>query len=237
MRRRANFDLGTDGNTIGTGDAGSVDAWDDVSIAAGSTFTYDNDHAHSSPNGAKFSVAGVAANAYLGWTGLAASPTTYGRFYFYPTVDSDSMFIAHLRTDAGTPSAYLGWNATEQIFVGDSAGTGRGNGTISLALNELSRIEFRHIGNVSLQALVFVGANVDGLIPDETINSTGGTWGDTTTNIARFGSLANSANRTFWMDDIEINDTGYPGPTNPPMRFDYPQFPKTILRPATRAPY
>src|SRR5574338_1457281 len=75
----ADFEAGTNGNGVTTGDAGSSTAWDAVNITSG-TITYSNAQAASGSQSCLFS-SNTSAH-YLEWsTALGTVTDHYGRMY------------------------------------------------------------------------------------------------------------------------------------------------------------
>lgn len=98
----ANFELGTQGVTIATSDAGSANAWDAVSIVASGAAIYDNAHVYQTL-AAKLTTGATAGSTYLQWSAATLGTLTdnYGRAYIYRTANppgsSNLFLVAHNR--------------------------------------------------------------------------------------------------------------------------------------------
>lgn len=217
MQRRNSFESGTLSNTIATSGSASPDAWDAVSIGAQATYTYDNAHVHAGSLAAKLVTGSAGTNiAYLQWAHGAVA-TQFGRVYLYGTVNgTDSIFLR--AENAGAVQCALRFqNATNKIQLVNQAGTVVATMGTAISLNALCRIEWKFVAasgaTGTMDARQFVGANVDGTTPDDSIGATSVvTSNDVQFDGVRLGNMANDSGLTYWFDDYEVNDTGYPGP-------------------------
>src|SRR5438105_325319 len=90
-RLTANFEGGTIGATVATGDAGDATAWNQVDIPAGGTLTYDTSQIAHGGRAAKFFTGTAPSTHVLWWTTAFGTRTDhYGRFYFYATANPSS---------------------------------------------------------------------------------------------------------------------------------------------------
>jgi len=215
----ADFEKGTQGNTPAIGDLGSATAWDVVVTETNSTIIYDNTHAHGA-RAAKFvTVTGSPCHSYLVWsTALGTVTDHYGRLYIYPTDLSAIHYFIGPTQASFTPATYndtgLTLTGTGAIELRDSAATVQATTTTVVPLNAWSRIEYHFVHSTtvgSVEVKMFVGANAEGTVPDETKTASSINT-NTNASYLMIGNGNNAATLTFWLDDIIAGASSYPGP-------------------------
>lgn len=193
----ADFEKGTNGNTITTGDAGSATPWWIVN----GTPSYSN--AHAAHGGLAAKIAAADASCDLAWQTLSGG---YGRAYIYATAYPSGtvpVFYADL-------SAHFDINASGFLFMADVAANSY-TGTVPIPLNQWCRIEWKivfspTVGQIEMK--LFAG---DSTTPLDTITSPAN--GNTGTAGGSYCSVrCRSWGTDVWVDDIVANATSYPGP-------------------------
>lgn len=225
------FEGGSDGTTITTGNSGGTSgtAFDVVTFDATGTpgvVAFSNVQAIGGL-ASRYQVGSVNALTCVGWSTARGSLTDdYVRAYFYLT-NNFTLSCAVFRWLSGA-LANMGrvtWVGTggsaNKIQLLDNASAQVGISTSVLALNTRHRIEaFFHADTATAQLTVrlFLGANVNGTTPDETITST--TWAGPTTTSGRVdigcavpgGASEPSGGGFLYADNIAAGGTDWLGP-------------------------
>lgn len=213
-QKTANFDLGTSGNVVAAADAGSADAWNTVANP-GSAITYSTTQKRG-PLAAKIDGTSAAfAQQDLEWTD-SFGLRTYGRAYVYPTAAVGGRWIAALQAGVTFIGSISVSNVDRTLGLGDKNGAPQAASVTPLPLNQWTRIEFMFFSSATvgqIEVKMFVGANVDGTSPDETVTTpaTINTSGNAMDSVW-FGNPDGAANVAYW-DDIVGGANSYPGPT------------------------
>lgn len=199
------FENGTNGSNVTVGLSGAS------TITGGSAFTYSNAHVRS---GGGRTLAGRIAT-----TGLTS---TMRAIFSAPVNQCWSRFYCYVETvPSATTAIFTSFDGTVSMSECRLTNTGaiqlRNNNTqfaISptglVTAGTFIRIEYYFSGNPGLQqARVFVGANVDGTVPDYD----SGQWTTATNNsMAGFTlGVINGATATLHFDQIANDDANWPG--------------------------
>lgn len=223
--RSADFESGSNGNPVSTGDAGSADAWDLVTITSPGTLAYDNAHTVGAM-AAKLVASTASAGIFASWIAAFGTQTDhYGRVYLYFTAnptDSAHAMIVEALTGA---TICGGWNvsSTGKLQVVSGTATVVKTSTTSIALNQWIRVEYHFIHSATVGQIELKLFNTaSSTTPDETITATASMNTQASADRIRFGlaGASPSGYGTFWMDDIVAAATSYPGPAaagNPPV--------------------
>jgi len=214
MTITADFERGTTGSNILAADLGSATPWDIITLGTTGAITYANSPAYGNRS-AKFVQGATPGQSYLTWgSGTTGSPSNhYGRFYVYfQTIDTSQAFdFFYIDTSSGF-NLFRREATTGFLSLHDIPDTST-SGAVALPTTGWVRIEYHFIQSVSvgqIEAKIFIGANVDGSIPNETIlasNKNTGSGG-----MQQFyGILSNRATTTIYMDNIIAIATSYPG--------------------------
>jgi hypothetical protein len=218
----SNYFDGTDGTVLTAGSGGNTvaggDYFDTVNgSGAGDTIEFDTARFHSSPSSALL-VSTTTGNEYVEWTTQLSDTalTVYVRAYIYVAtgVASSADKFIRLYDSNGTEVAFMAFDSTPRLRVGDSAGTFTEASVGTFATGTWYRLEMAvPIGNsVTINARLFTGANIDGTSPDHA-------WAQVTsdTNVAagniasvRFGNSI--AGPTISLDDVAISTSDWLGP-------------------------
>lgn len=197
-----------------TGTAGDASSFVDQSTA-GCSVVYDNTHVAHGTRSLKFTQASSPnppGTPTVSWDFPSPQTTVYGRFYYY--ADAHPSGSVHV-LQFWTGSAYGGFidiNPTVgTLTVVDSTFTGVGTSSFGVRLGVWNRIEWKYVadtavGNVTVKLFV-----EDGTTPIGTFTSSNGNFGAQVVGVAQWMNAA-APGHVFWIDDIDRNTTGFPGP-------------------------
>jgi hypothetical protein len=230
-----NFDGGTTGTTITTGNSGfNNDAFSYVNASLSGVLQYASVGANNlnRPTAeyvmAQSTGATAHAKSFVGWnsTSLGTITTFYVRFYVYfsaittnTALDTGLMSSyltsgfpgvqVNMATDLGAPYQLYIWNNTQSTFAQMTTG---------INVGEWNRIEFRAtVSNGSsgtADLYLYAGANADGVIPTEHVSQSGQNYGTNTINTVTIGAdyFSQTNTPTIYYSNFQVNTTGYPGP-------------------------
>lgn len=214
---------GTEDATVTTGNSGgaSGSAWDTVTISAGGALTYDNEHAR---NDRAYKVVGSTSNVvYLIWTSsLGTVGEVWGRFYLCLTAaPASATGIMRLRV-GGVQTMRIQMNTAGQLEVRKNSGnTNIGTITTAVPTDQWVRIEWHCLATTTsadLECRLYTDAD-SSTITDQ-FSATAETL--TNANIDEFnlGQHTVTTSATYWLDDVQINTTGWPGPSTQTISVD-----------------
>ncbi len=214
----ADFELGTQGNTIATGDTGSANAWNVVTVPGnGGALTYDNTHAYGS-RAAKIVTGSPASSSILEWSSGSLgtlSGDIYGRVYLWTAANPSSNVVSLVIHRSSTVvRCRIKINTAGKIELADSSNIVQFTSTNSIGLSQWVRLEWHIVLSSTvghMECKLFNSA--DSITPTETV-------GDQTTNLSLGGVSANdvqfvwgsNVSQTAWLDNIIAGATSYPGP-------------------------
>jgi hypothetical protein len=118
----ADFEAGTNGATIATGDTGSASVWQTINTVAGGTLAYDTTHPAHGTKSAKIATGSTAGNSMLKWTtALTGSTISTGwvRAYLYMTSFSVQIVPVAFMNGTFTNRVGLRVNTSGKIVVLD----------------------------------------------------------------------------------------------------------------------
>lgn len=187
---------------------------------SGSTLTADNAHpASTGVMGMKYAIA-AGATCYFGWNlaGLATGARLFGRTYWYADTSVASS-VRLIRFLAGTtPLAHVFVaSGTNHVGIRNNADTNSAEGTVSMTINTLYRIEFdfNGIGTAAGAGTISLYAGQSTTVLD-TVSGTGLAFGAAAPDNVRIGNTAanfvTTGSGNFWLDGVNVNDTAVPGP-------------------------
>jgi len=210
----ADFERGTNGSTISTGDTGSLTAWDNVTLAGTATGKYDNTQVAHGTLASRFANT-TNSESSLRWTTAFGTQTDwYGRLYLYMTSypsGGDQNFIRS--RNAGVDSLMLTFSSTSHFFYLYNVGVQLGNTTTTFSLNTWYRIEWHFVysagGAGSIECKIYT--SLDSITPAETKTFSSLTTAASVNEI-RFGNDGFTWPDGYWLDQIVANATAYPGP-------------------------
>jgi len=226
-----NAEGGTNGTTVTTGNSGgtSGNAWDTVSIGGTTTLTYSTANpAHGSGLGYQFTQPATLAACNLQWSTsmgtLSTGQTLAGRLYYFPPVAIPASSIRLITiTAAGAVCSVFHASGTGKLEIHDSAGSLTGSASsVGLSASTMYRIEFLFTGigtsttSGAGTVRLFLGDGTTAQGTDATSSSSNfGTVAPTTIKFG-FGTANGTASQSYYLDGIQVNDSGLPGPETTP---------------------
>jgi hypothetical protein len=211
------FETGVDGNTVEIADAGSATPWDDRAFDANGTLTYSNVQKYQTL-ACQMVLSATPGGPFVAWDSSTLGSSLadlWGRVYMRHSGLPNTLhfWVRGFDTGARAWESYI--DSSGFIHVRDNGGTDRGTGAVAISTGQWIRLEF-HATNSTTAGFVEVKLfnSADSTTPSETITSTGSFSTLAKTDLMRFGEIAGGVNasRTVYMDNILVNDTGYPGP-------------------------
>jgi hypothetical protein len=215
--------------TVGNSGAKGSNPLDGVSATPP---TYDTAQKHS---GSSSWLAGLAAQTTrAGWweasfgTQVSGVPYWGEKYFRIPSVPPAAIRLFQQAGVAGNPAFQWGLAidvTTGKLVIRDGGGTNRATSTAAPATNTQHRVEWQCDWNGSTSTVIarlFLGANVDGTTPDETLTSTAFTQAAAGGRYY-FGALSSAAQTWApWVDDFRLSKNGWIGPqgTSPALTTD-----------------
>jgi hypothetical protein len=199
----ANSDDGTAGNP-----------WDDVTFNGGSTGVYDTARALSGTLSGRFDQ--VTTNGcFITWdtTSIGSVTTIYGRLYVYVTAQPGAAFWFIVPESAGTRNGLIRWNAAGTVSVFDSTLGAATTGSQTVPLNEWVRMEWKLVCHASTGILEFKMFHGHEAAAIETVTKSSANTLAATDTVDIGQTAAFAVGTPWWLDDITLDDTGYPGPS------------------------
>lgn len=198
----ADYEKGTNGNTIGTGDAGSATAWSSVATPG----------AYSNAQAAHGTLAALlpptnSAPSLMTWT----SPTDqFGRLYLYMNQLPGGSGEFDVVGVNGTGTTGVAIDKTSGIIFAKAAGGFSSNGP-ALSATTLYRIEFQIVPGSSGSVAVKVFAGDSTTQTGSTVTQSGNVG---TVSSINFGNVSGGAAVAFrpTLDQLVASATAYPGP-------------------------
>jgi hypothetical protein len=223
-----NAEGGSNTTTVTTGNSGggSGNAWDVVNITNGAATFSSTVAAHGSLAYA-FSTTASSGVANVGWTSSVGVVTTfYGRAYVYLTGSPTSPDAnVQIRGTGSSTGGNIQISTARQIVAQTPSFANAFTFTTVLALSTWYRIEWQMVtgsaGSANFTINLYVGDS--GTVTETHTDSTfawGGTGGVAE---VEFGwTNTHPSQPTLYMDDIQVNSTGFPGPAIQPSPLTQP---------------
>lgn len=216
-----NFEEGTSGTTISTGNSGGSgsNAFDGVSIGTSCTLTFDNTHAAHGSLALKVALGATAASDYVLWsTSLGSVTQAWFRQYLYFTATPSTFpYVMGFQESGGTTVAAMSVNGSGNLVFDDSTFTAQITTTAAIPLNQWFRIEGFVVGSATVgQLSLSLYDTMDSTSATET-HTTGATL-NTAGQVGQvsFGQLfSQGTSTTWWVDDVGVSTTGLLGPVTP----------------------
>jgi hypothetical protein len=210
------YENGTSGSTLagGQSDASSPapTAIQSVAIGVGNSLTYDANPLTVGSLSAKHVMAGTNANADWGWTTNWTTQT--GQFYVRAYFQFLALSTTTYHLFWGNNGATLAWrvqiqsNGTIQIQAGS---TSQATSTTAITAGQTFRLEcLMDHPSSAMTCRIFVGANSEGTVPDETISFSGVSINTQTTQFFLGSNQIPAV--TFWSDGVGATTGDWPGP-------------------------
>ena len=220
------FEGGTNTTTISTGNSGgaSGNAFNAVSIGAGGSVTFSNTTAAGGTLSALLQSGASSAQVGVRWILNSSQPVIYGSFYIqvaaYPTGGSggnDKIFQL-LNNQNATSLCALRVTGLGQLLVQDAGGTTLYTFANPLALNTWYRIETRWAlsgAQNAGQGTVRLFSPDNSQVPIEQVTTAADqNFGGSPAGEASFGWLGGHPNEIAYFDNLNVNNTGFPGPSS-----------------------
>lgn len=226
-----NFEGGSDGTTITTGNSGGASgtAFDGVSRDATGTpgvVAFSNVQARAGALSGRFQVGSVTAITAANWSTARGTITDdFVRAYFYLT-SSFTLNMGVIKWYSAALANYgsilWGGAGANKLSILNNVGASiAGPSTTVLSLNAWHRLEAHHFADTAAAQTtlrIFAGVNVNGTTPDETLTST--TYAGPTTSTGRVdigcaaagGASEPSSSGFLYADDIVAGGTDWIGP-------------------------
>jgi len=219
-----NAEGGTNGTGVTTGNSGggSGTAFDQVQTFSGSTCVYSSAQAAHGSLSVKVKTVSNSASAYVTWNSFTAQATLYGRCYYYFTgnVPSGGTRIVEFFKDFDT-GTYIGGigmiSGAPTIAIQNAAFTFTKTWTTAMTLNTWYRIEYKFtFGNSGSATVNLYQGDSSTILEGYTV--TGQNFGSSgsTGQVVNYGWAFNASNQPdLYLDDMNVNSTGFPGPAAP----------------------
>jgi len=212
------FAAGPAGTSLTAGVLGSVDGmpWDNVTITAGSTLTYDTTHAHSGLYSAKITTtSGVACHAdWMSSGSLPSGTQFFFRLYLYMETNPATQHQLWGWMNNGTRAADLVVTSTGTLIARNTSGATILTTTATVPLNQWFRVEGFCIGDASVgqvEIKLFSSAESTTATETQTTAASQNTSGLITQ--ARFGLASGGVTGLlWWMAGPAVSATAYVGP-------------------------
>lgn len=214
MQCRNDFESGSNGTNITTGNSASPDAWDAVTGpgAGASALAYDSAIKMRGALSGKFQSGGSAGTDLVTWSTKFGTQTTwYGRGYLYLTGASPTQNRSGMKSNGNVRWAIA---TNSKIELWNNLGAVGATSATTVTNNSWARIEWKLVHSTtvgSFEMKIFL--TPDSVTPTETFSFTGANTAANCTS-ATFGIYTSVVSHpAFYFDDIEVNSTGYPGPS------------------------
>lgn len=210
------------GTAITTGNSGgaSGSAFDAVQLGTGAAVTSDSAHAHRGALSCHVTTGGTAAQDNVLWSTSAGTLTqSWFRLYLYFTANpaATTQVYSAFNVGGGTECAALSVNTSGTLRFDNSTGSPIITTTTAIATGQWVRIEGFITGSATVGQLELKLFNTpDSLTPDETHTSTAAQNTAGPLAFYNFGTVGAAANVSYWLDDLGLSSTGYPGPAVTP---------------------
>lgn len=205
---------GVEDATVTTGNSGGVsgDAFDVVSIAGAGAITYDNEHCRGTR---AFKVTGDTANAiYLTYTSsLGTVAEAWGRTYLWlPANPGATLGIIRLRV-GGVQVARITISTTGLLQIRRADNNLLAAMSAAVATGQFTRIEWHCLATAvggDLECRLFNSADADSVT--DQVSDTNAALADSIDEV-NIGHHNAASVSTLWHDDVQVNTTGWPGPS------------------------
>lgn len=213
-------DGGTDGTLVSSANSGGASGDPFDVVATGTIMRYAVDQsahggmAYRIPQGATFATGNLEWTASIG----GAQATLWGRAYYRFSSVAPSANMNLIRwASGGTNCANLRINTTGTIQFTNASGVAAGTASAALSADTWYRIEY----TISFSTTAGSGtANIyllDDTTPVTSTTCSGQNFATASATTVRTGNIAAGAtNMTTWIDDVQVNNTGFPGPVAAP---------------------
>lgn len=212
---------GVDETTVTTLNSGGASgrAWDTVTVGPGATMVYDSAVAAHGGLAYRIATGGTSAQAWVGWTGgtLGALPRYFGRCYFMISAGLlGSTIVTLMRARAGaTQSSRVSVTTGNKLSIRNTSNGQVAVGAVNIAADTWYRAEWDIAVGAAADgfAKLFLGDSTSAL---DNLSAPAANFGASNVDEVGFGVVASAANHgTYWVDDLQVNDSAMPGPPAP----------------------
>lgn len=225
-------DGGTAGQAVTTGNSGGLNGNAFDSAGGAGQFLYDSTYLIHGPGAWRVSTGATSAQAYVTWQQalqqFPESPPAWQQMWFrfymlVPAVQSQTERLIGFFNQSITFCAGLLVNTSNKLVWQNSSFVTLTPSNTILPTNQWVRLEGYVVGSLSSgqgEVKIFVGANVEGTIPDETLTTTAVQSFLAPISATRLGQSAGAVPNygPIWFDEWAVSTGGYIGPVvgNPP---------------------
>lgn len=208
-----------------SGDGNAGDAFDAVSVGGAGVAVYDTGQRYTGSYAGRFQQDGTNGN-FLQWASSSVGSVTqmFGRFYIYVAAQPADSFWIIVPLLTGTRNGIVRWNASGTIDVFDSTLGLAQSGSQTVPLNQWVRFEWRLVCHASAGSFEFKMFRGDSITPVETVTLSGANTLGSSNTIEIGQAVGFATGLTWWLDEIEVNSTEYPGPVERPNLLFRPVF-------------
>ncbi len=214
-----NAEGGSLGATVGTGGSGSGSAWN--AVVGTPLITYDDVHAHGDL-AYKVALTGTTTAQQLVWdsTSVGTVSEMWGRLYLWSSAHpADNRFGLVRFLVGGAQAARLIYETNGTLVISDAGNAPEVTTTATVATGQWVRIEW-HIVFVAAAATIELRLYTDAesTTPTEVVSTAAAIGVGVNCDRVEVGAFLNALPSTWtgWIDDIEVNTTGWPGPVPAP---------------------
>jgi len=205
----------TDLTAVNSGDGSAGNAFDVENIISPSVIKYDNARAAHGNLSARIDHSG-ANGAYFGWnTSMGAQTQVWGRLYAYRTATPtpDGLWLVQMQDVGDVTNTLVRWNSDGELHIFDSTlGPVGSSDTVLVPVNEWVRIEWFILCSVTVGVVECKLFQADSTSPLVTFGMTNCNTGTQVVSAIIGGTAATTVGSSTWVDDVALNNTGYPGP-------------------------
>lgn len=215
MQLKNNFESGSNGTTISVSNSASPNAWSAVTGPGNgvSAVAYNSAIVANGLLSGKFQSGAGAGTDFVNWAQsvFGTQTTWYGRVYINITGATPTQNRSGMKTNANVRWAI---STARKIELYNGGATVGATSTTIIPTGQWVRIEWKiihHASAGSFEMKIFLTPN--SLTPDETFSFTNANTTSAGCTAVNFGIWTSVVNHPeFYLDDIEVNNTGYPGP-------------------------
>jgi hypothetical protein len=210
------FESGSNGTSVTTGNSGSTlaNAFDSISTGSGS-LTYTNSPAAA--HGSLAAASGTSSNSTVNMAWSTSMPnlrTVFGRANVYLTGSPSANMRFFQTMNGGNVVACIGISTSLKLRVFNGGGTVFSLSTMTLPTNQWFRVEWVIYNTTAdTHSTVMIYSDITSSTPDEVNVSGSNTSSYDFADTYQFGTLfSTSSTYTLYLDDIAITNTGFIGP-------------------------
>ncbi|GAA3957742.1 hypothetical protein GCM10023085_45320 [Actinomadura viridis] len=201
---------GTNGATVSAANSGGASGNPFDSTVGTPTITFDNTQALGALS---YRVVAGASAQQVAWTSAShgTQAETWGRFYLWSSSAPSGVTGIVRWVTGGSQAARLRYESTGVLTLSDAGNAAEIATAAAIPTGQWVRIEW-HIQFVASGAVVELRTynSPDSTTPSENLSTVAAGLG-VNCDTVQFGSF-NSATWTGWLDGLQVNNTGWPGP-------------------------